>query len=90
MATATKPQVALKGARLKALYNKSLAPELQKELKLTNPHQVPKLQKIVINVGLGRAKDDKKLMEIATNTVKKITGQQPTRRQQSWTKSHSA
>jgi large subunit ribosomal protein L5 len=77
MATATKPQVALKGARLKALYNKSLAPELQKELKLTNPHQVPKLQKIVINVGLGRAKDDKKLMEIATNTVKKITGQQP-------------
>lgn len=79
MATATKPAKSevLKGARLKALYKKSLAAELQKDLKLTNPHQVPKLEKIVINVGLGRAKDDKKLMEIATNTVKKITGQQP-------------
>ncbi|MEI7683022.1 MAG: 50S ribosomal protein L5 [Candidatus Saccharibacteria bacterium] len=81
MATATKNPTKkseiLKGARLKALYNKSLAKELQNELKLTNPHQVPKLEKIVINVGLGRAKDDKKLIEIATNTVKKITGQQP-------------
>ncbi len=64
-------------ARLKTEYNKQYAAELQKELKLTNRQEVPKLEKIVINVGLGRAKDDKKLMEVATNTLRKITGQQP-------------
>src|SRR5690606_28095922 len=64
-------------ARLKALYKSQYAPELQKELKLANAHQVPKLEKIVINIGLGRAKDDKKLMEVATNTLRKIAGQEP-------------
>lgn len=64
-------------ARLKTEYQKKYAAELQKELKLANPNQVPKLEKIVINVGLGRAKDDKKLMEVATNTLRKITGQEP-------------
>jgi large subunit ribosomal protein L5 len=48
-----------------------------KELKLGNVHQIPRLEKIVLNVGLGRAKDDKKAMEVATNTLRKITGQQP-------------
>ena len=48
-----------------------------KELDLKNVHQLPKLEKIVINIGLGRAKDDKKMMEVATNTLRKITGQQP-------------
>ena len=38
---------------------------------------MPRLEKIVINVGLGRAKDDKKAMEVATNTLTKITGQKP-------------
>ena len=64
-------------ARLKTEYTQKLANELQKELKLKNPHQVPKLVKIVVNVGLGKAKDDKKIMEVATNTVRKVTGQQP-------------
>jgi large subunit ribosomal protein L5 len=64
-------------ARLREMYVKQIVPELQKELKLNNPHQVPKLEKIVVNCGLGRAKDDKRLMEVATNTVRKITGQQP-------------
>jgi large subunit ribosomal protein L5 len=50
---------------------------LQAELKLANAHQVPKLEKVVVNVGLGRAKDDKKVIEVATNTIRKITGQQP-------------
>jgi large subunit ribosomal protein L5 len=62
--------------RLKALYNEKRA-ELQKELGLANINQVPKLEKIVVNVGLGKAKDDKKYIEIATNTIRKITGQQP-------------
>jgi large subunit ribosomal protein L5 len=38
---------------------------------------VPLLEKIVVNVGLGKAKDEKKLMEVATTTLRKITGQQP-------------
>jgi len=64
-------------ARLKTLYRSQLAKELQKELGLKNPHVVPKLDKIVLNIGLGKAKDEKKIMEVATNTLRKITGQQP-------------
>lgn len=64
-------------ARLKDLYNSTYSKELQKELKLENAHQVPKLDKIVVNVGLGKAKDDKKIIEAATNTLTKITGQVP-------------
>jgi large subunit ribosomal protein L5 len=71
-ATPTKYQ-----ARLKALYNDKLAKELMSELKLDNIWEVPRLEKIVINSGLGRAKDDKRLMEVAANTIRKITGQQP-------------
>jgi large subunit ribosomal protein L5 len=65
------------GARLRVQYNEKFAKELQKELDLKNPHQVPRLEKIVINCGLGRAKDEKRVMEVATNTLRKITGQQP-------------
>ena len=64
-------------ARLREQYNKTVAKELQQELGLKNPHQVPKLEKVVVNCGLGKAKDDKRLMETATNTLRKITGQQP-------------
>lgn len=65
------------GARLRVEYNDSIAKDLLKELDLKNFHQAPKLEKVVINVGLGKAKDDKKIMEVATNTLRKITGQQP-------------
>ncbi|MEZ6330984.1 MAG: 50S ribosomal protein L5 [Candidatus Saccharimonadales bacterium] len=64
-------------ARLKVQYNTTYRAELRTELGLSNINQVPKLEKIVVNVGLGRAKDDKKLMEIATNTLIRITGQKP-------------
>ena len=64
-------------ARLRHQYASTIAGELQKELGLANAHQVPKLQKITINVGLGKAKDDKKMFEAATNTLTKITGQKP-------------
>jgi large subunit ribosomal protein L5 len=63
--------------RLKTAYFGTYREELKKELKLSNINQVPKIDKIVINIGLGKAKDDKKLMEVATNTLRKITGQQP-------------
>lgn len=77
MAEAKTAPKAVSAARLKVLYNTQLAAELQKELNLSNANQVPKLEKIVLNVGLGKAKDDKKIMEVATNTLRKITGQQP-------------
>ncbi len=86
MATATTPKKptakpkkasALASSRLNALYRSTYAKELQKDLKLKNAHEVPRLEKIVLNVGLGRAKDDKKLLEVATTTLRKITGQQP-------------
>lgn len=64
-------------ARLRDQYNNEIAQELIKDLGLKNVHQVPRLEKVVINVGLGRAKDDKRAMEVATNTLVKITGQQP-------------
>ena len=64
-------------ARLRTAYNTKFVAELEKELGLKNVNQVPKLEKIVINVGLGRAKDDKKVIETAKNTLRKITGQEP-------------
>lgn len=63
--------------RLKVLYKEQLSAELKEELGLKNTHQVPRLQKIVVNVGLGRAQGDKKTLEAASNTLRKITGQQP-------------
>jgi large subunit ribosomal protein L5 len=64
-------------ARLKALYNTELVPRLQKELELANVHEAPRLEKIVLNVGLGKHKDDKSYHEAVVNTLRKITGQQP-------------
>lgn len=63
--------------RLKLLYKDKIAGELKSDLKLANIHQVPRLEKIVVNVGLGKAKDEKRLLEVAANTLRKITGQQP-------------
>lgn len=63
--------------RLKALYSSSIVADLQKELELANVHQVPKLEKIVVSVGIGKSKDDKRHYELVANTLRKITGQQP-------------
>lgn len=63
--------------RLKALYKDTIVKELQAELKLANVHQVPKLEKIVVSVGIGKNKDDKRYYEIVRNTLTKITGQHP-------------
>lgn len=63
--------------RLKALYKDKFVKELQAELKLENIHQVPKLEKIVVSVGIGKNKDDKRHYEVVRNTITKITGQAP-------------
>ena len=64
-------------SRLKQQYNDQFKAELDKEIGI-NINAVPKLRKISVNVGLGKAKDDKKFIEVANNTIAKITGQMPT------------
>ena len=66
--------------RLKTLYKDQFVKELQSELELTNIHQVPKLEKIVVSVGTGKKKEDKRFQEVVKNTVMKITGQMPVER----------
>ena len=73
---ATKTKEVKTSARLKQAYYDTYRTELAKELNI-NINEVPKLRKISVNVGLGKAKDDKKLLEVASNTLAKITGQQP-------------
>ncbi len=74
---ATKSATPTTQPRLKTLYTKTMVSELVKELDLANPHQAPKLEKIVISVGIGKNKDDKRHHELVSNTLRKITGQQP-------------
>lgn len=66
--------------RLKALYRDTYVKELQAELSLENIHQVPVLEKIVVSVGTGKAKDDKRMLEAVKNTLARITGQAPVAR----------
>ena len=56
-------------------YKERIVPELIKEFGYTTPMQVPRLQKIVINQGIGEATQDKKLIDIAVNELTAITGQ---------------
>lgn len=63
--------------RLKALYASAIVSDLKKELELGNVHQVPKLEKIIVSVGIGKNKDDKRHHELVSTTLRKITGQQP-------------
>jgi large subunit ribosomal protein L5 len=64
-------------ARLKLRYRKEIVPALMKELGFKNPNQVPKLMKIVINMGLGEALANNKIMESAVDQLQAITGQKP-------------
>ncbi len=66
--------------RLKALYRDQYVKELQAELKLDNVHQVPSLEKIVVSVGTGKTKEDKRVLEAVKNTLTKVTGQAPVER----------
>ena len=63
--------------QLKLDYETAIRPKLKKELGLKNVHEVPRLEKIVLNAGLGRLKGDKKVFETAVNTLGKISGQRP-------------
>ena len=64
-------------ARLKQIYSEKLVPELKAKLGLKNTMQVPRILKITINMGVGEAVADKKVMDAATADMTKITGQKP-------------
>jgi large subunit ribosomal protein L5 len=61
--------------RLKTHYQTTVRAKLQEEFQLTNPHQVPKLLKIVLNVGIGEAAQDQKLLESVVEELGIISGQ---------------
>jgi large subunit ribosomal protein L5 len=63
--------------RLKLRYENEIVPMLMRELKIDNRMRVPRLSKIVINLGLGEARDNLKLLEAAVEELKQITGQKP-------------
>ncbi len=64
--------------RLKEKYNKEVAPALKEALSLGNVNEVPRLEKIVVNMGVGAAVQDAKQLDAATEDLRIITGQQPT------------
>jgi len=64
-------------ARLKTIYRDKLVPELKAKLGLKNTMQVPRILKITVNMGVGEAVADKKVMDAATADMAKITGQKP-------------
>lgn len=64
-------------ARLKDFYTKEIVPGLIKEFGYTNIHEVPKITKIVVNMGLGEAVQDVKIIEKGVGELTAITGQRP-------------
>ena len=64
-------------ARLKDLYTKEVAPALTKQFGYKSPMEVPRLTKIVLNMGVGEAIGDKKILDNAVGDMKKIAGQKP-------------
>lgn len=73
--TAKKAEASL--PRMQALYNEKIRAELQKQFNYSNPMQVPKLEKIVINMGLGEAVEDSKVIDAAVGELTLISGQKP-------------
>ncbi len=63
--------------RLKTMYRKEIAPKLEKDLEITNVNKIPKLEKIVVNMGVGEAAVDSKMIDSAVADLRAITGQQP-------------
>lgn len=64
-------------ARLHSQYNSTIAPAIQKKFNIENPMAVPRLEKIVVNMGVGKATQDKNILEQALDNLSKISGQKP-------------
>ena len=63
--------------RLKTLYRETIVPALQEQFKYTNPMQIPKLDKVVLNMGVGEAVADSKKIQSALRDMEAIAGQKP-------------
>src|SRR3990170_5817067 len=63
--------------RLKDLYKSKIVPELTKEFGYKNPMAVPQVKKVVVSMGVGKATQDKKFLELAKKDLMMITGQMP-------------
>jgi large subunit ribosomal protein L5 len=64
-------------SRLQERYTAEIAPALQKQFEYTNPNEIPRLSKIVVNIGLGEALTNAKAIDAATGDLALITGQRP-------------
>lgn len=64
-------------SRLQEYYQTDAIPQIMERLKLTNPMAVPRISKITLNMGVGEALLDRKVLEHAVNDLKRISGQQP-------------
>jgi large subunit ribosomal protein L5 len=64
-------------SRLQTFYRDTVVPKLRKDLGLANPMQVPKITKITVNMGVGEAVADRKVVDAAAADMAKITGQKP-------------
>jgi large subunit ribosomal protein L5 len=64
-------------SRLQERYTAEIAPALQKQFEYTNPNEIPRLSKIVVNIGLGEALTNAKAIDAATGDLALITGQKP-------------
>jgi large subunit ribosomal protein L5 len=76
-ATDPAPKAAEGKPRLQAYYEATVRGRLQKEFGLGNPHQVPRLQKVVLNVGMGEGAKNPKALDSAAEELATITGQRP-------------
>lgn len=63
--------------RMKERYQKEIAPALMKSLNLDNVMQIPRVEKVVLNIGLGEALENAKAMDAAVSDLSQITGQKP-------------
>jgi large subunit ribosomal protein L5 len=64
-------------ARLRDKYKKEIAPALAKEFDIKNPMAIPKIDKVVVNMGLGEASANAKILDVAADELKSVTGQKP-------------
>src|SRR6266403_628483 len=64
-------------ARLKERYQKDVAPQIAKEFGIGNPMAVPRVQKVVINMGMGEAIANAKILDTAADELRAVTGQKP-------------
>jgi large subunit ribosomal protein L5 len=64
-------------ARLKEKYRQEIAPAIAKEFDIKNPMAVPKIEKVVVNMGMGEAISNSKILDVAVEEIRQVTGQKP-------------